>query len=179
MTLLNLLSKFERYINIIKHSWLVLITLPFSHSSLLTVKLSFSVLISGFLLYAVEKLDQPIYALEDFNFAVVGDFGCNSSAENTVENIVDRNPELVLALGDYSYRSTGFCWFNQIDPIDNITKISIGNHEDDDFEGYNEYMDHFGLSQTYYSFNHKNVHILVLDTDRIAIFLAPLNIIML
>jgi hypothetical protein len=27
-------------------------------------------------------------------------------------------------------------------------------------------MSHFGLSQTYYSFDHENTHILVLDTDR-------------
>jgi Calcineurin-like phosphoesterase len=144
----------------------VIPTLPFSHRSFLTVKLSFSVLISGFLLYAVEKLDQPIYALEDFNFAAVGDFGCNSNADDTVDNIVDKNPDLVFALGDYSYLETGTCWFNQIGSINNITRISIGNHEDDNSEGYNEYMDHFGLSQPYYSFNHKNVHILVLDTDR-------------
>jgi Calcineurin-like phosphoesterase len=144
----------------------VISTLSFSHRSLLTVKISYPVLISGFLLYSVEKLDEPVYALEDFNFAAVGDFGCKSNTDNIVDNIVDKNPDLVFALGDYSYNSTGFCWFNRIEPIDNITKISIGNHEDADFEGYDEYMDHFGLSQTYYSFNHKNVHILVLDTDR-------------
>jgi len=141
-------------------------TLPFSNRSLLTVKLSFSVLISGFLLYCVEKLDQPIYALENFNFAVVGDFGCGSSTDDTVVNIDDKNPELVFALGDYSYLSTGYCWFNLIAPIDNITKISIGNHENADSEGYDEYMDHFGLSQPYYSFNYENAHILVLDTDK-------------
>ena len=141
-------------------------TLPFSHRSLLTVKLSFSVLISGFLLYSVENLDQPIYALEDFNFAAVGDFVCTSNTDDTVDNIVDKNPELVFALGDYTYEPTGTCWFNKITPIDSIIRISIGNHEDDDSEGFNGYMSHFGLSQTYYSFNHENAHILVLDTDR-------------
>jgi hypothetical protein len=162
----NEIKKFERYINIIKYSTLVISAHPFSHRSLFTVKLSFSVLISGFLLYSVENLDQLIYALEDFNFAAVGDFDCTSNTDDTVDNIVDKNPELVLVLGDYSYLPTGACWFNRIEPIDNITKISIGNHEDQDFEGYDGYMDHFGLSQPYYSFNHENAHILVLDTDR-------------
>jgi hypothetical protein len=66
-------------------------------------------LISGFLLHSVQNLDQPIYALEDFNFAAVGDFGCNSNTDDTVDNIVDKNPKLVFALGDFSYYSTGTC----------------------------------------------------------------------
>jgi Calcineurin-like phosphoesterase len=123
-------------------------------------------LISGFLLYSVENLDELIYALEDFNFAAVGDFACNSNTDATVDNIVDKNPELVFALGDYSHLPTGYCWFSRIGPIDSITKISIGNHDDDDSEGLDGHMDHFGLSQTSYSFNHENANILVLDTDR-------------
>jgi Calcineurin-like phosphoesterase len=110
---------------------------------------------------------KPISANEDFNFAVVGDFGCTPNADDTVDNIVDKNPELVLALGDYTYLPTGYCWFNLISPIDNITKISIGNHEEADSEGYNGYMDHYGLSQPYYSFNYENAHFLVLATDRV------------
>jgi hypothetical protein len=159
------LNEFERYINSIKYSWSVISTLPFSHR-FLTLKLSLTVLISGFLLYSVENLYQPTYAIEDFNFAAVGDFGCTSNTDDTLDNIVDKNPELVFALGDFSYYSTGTCWFYKISPIDNITRISIGNHEDDDSEGLDGYMSHFGLSETYYSFNHENAHILVLDTDR-------------
>ncbi len=109
---------------------------------------------------------QPIYALEDFNFAATGDWGCSSNADNTVNNIVEKKPEFVFGLGDYSYQSTGECWFNRIAPIDSLTKISIGNHEDDDVEGFSGYMSHFGLSQTYYSYDHQNVHILVVDSDK-------------
>lgn len=110
---------------------------------------------------------QPVNGIEDFNFAAVGDFGCTSNTDDTVDNIIDKNPELVFALGDYSYEPTGTCWFDRIEPIDDIMRISIGNHEDDDIDdGFDGYMDHFGLSQTYYSFNHGNTHILVLDTDR-------------
>src|SRR5687768_3576641 len=125
----------------------------------------FSFLISFFLFsFAVNV--QPIHGLADFNFASTGDWGCGSNTDNTVSNIVGKSPEFVFGLGDYSYSSTGTCWFDRIAPIDSITKISIGNHEDDSSEGFSGYMSHFGLSQTYYSYNYQNVHILVLDTDR-------------
>jgi hypothetical protein len=112
--------------------------------------------------------NQLINVLDDFNFAAVGDFDCNSNADNTIDNIDDKNPEIVFALGDYSYKSTGSCWFNKIAPIDSITRIAIGNHEDDNFEGFNGYMSHFGLSQTYYSYDYENVHVLVMDSDRVS-----------
>jgi hypothetical protein len=109
---------------------------------------------------------QPAQAISDYNFAAVGDFGCSSNTVSTVNNIAGKNPEIVFGLGDYSYQPTGTCFFNTIAPIDSITKITFGNHEDDDTEGFSGYITHFGLSQTYYSFNHQNTHILVLDTDR-------------
>jgi hypothetical protein len=52
-------------------------------------------------------------------------------------------------------------------PINSITKIAIGNHEDDDSEDYNKYISYFKLTTgSYYSFNFNNVHVLVMDTDR-------------
>src|SRR4029078_4724472 len=119
------------------------------------------------LLYVVSvHLFQPAQGISDYNFAAVGDFGCSSNTVSTVNNIAGKNPEIVFGLGDYSYQPTGTCFFNTIAPIDSITKIAFGNHEDDDTEGFSGYMTHFGLSQTFYSFNHQNTHILVLDTDR-------------
>jgi hypothetical protein len=109
---------------------------------------------------------QDASAIDDYNFVAAGDWGCTSNTDATVNNMVSKNPERVLGLGDYSYASTGTCWFNKISPIDSITKITIGNHEDDSSEGFNGYMSHFGLSQTYYSFNYQNTHFLVMDTDR-------------
>ena len=95
------------------------------------VLLSFAFLISLFSFSALINVMQPIYALDDFNFAATGDWGCGSNTDNTVSNIVGKSPEFVFGLGDYSYSSTGSCWFSRIAPIDSITKISIGNHEDD------------------------------------------------
>lgn len=105
-------------------------------------------------------------AVPDYNFGAAGDWGCSSNTDKTVDNIDAKNPERVFALGDYSYASTGSCWFNRIGPIDSITDITIGNHEDDSDEGFSGYMSHFGLSKTYYSFNHQNTHVLVMDSDR-------------
>jgi len=106
------------------------------------------------------------YASADFNFPAVGDWGCNSNTQKTVNNINSKSPERVLALGDYSYQDTATCWFNLVDDFDSRTRIAIGNHEDDDDEGYQQYKSHFNLGNPYYSFNYNNVHVLVMDTDR-------------
>jgi predicted phosphodiesterase len=104
---------------------------------------------------------QSTYALEDFNFAAVGDWGCTSDTDDTVDNIRDKNPELVLGLGDYSYRDSASCWLEKIQPIDSITKINIGN-EDLGPDLLDEYINHFGLTQLYYSYDYQNVHILTM-----------------
>jgi hypothetical protein len=68
---------------------------------------------------------------EDFNFAAVGDWDCTPDTTNTVKNIMQHDPEIVLALGDLSYSKSAQCWFNIIEPIADKTKIVIGNHETD------------------------------------------------
>jgi hypothetical protein len=160
------LNVFEKNINVNKHLLSVKGSNFFWYRRRLAAILSILYFVTFFLSFSAVYLYQAVYAIEDFNFAAVGDFGCTSNTDNTVSNIVGKSPEFVFGLADYSYQSTGTCWFNKIGPIDSITKISIGNHEDDSSEGFSGYMSHFGLSQTYYSFNHENAHILVLDTDR-------------
>lgn len=131
------------------------------------VKQEFVVFLLSFLTAVSVSLQiQDASAIDDYNFVAAGDWGCSSNTDAVVNNMVSKNPERVLGLGDYSYASTGTCWFNKISPIDSITKITIGNHEDDSSEGFSGYMSHFGLSQTYYSFNYQNTHFLVMDTDR-------------
>ena len=41
----------------------------------------------------------------DLTISAVGDWGCNSNTGKTVSNIKNKDPDLVLALGDYSYQS--------------------------------------------------------------------------
>ena len=107
-------------------------------------------------------------AVSDFNFGAAGDWGCTSNTDATLANMNGKGPERVFGLGDYSYASTGSCFFTKIDGsgLTGKTKIAIGNHEDDDSEGFSGYMSHFSQSQTYFSYNHGDVHILVIDTDR-------------
>lgn len=112
-----------------------------------------------------------------FNIAAAGDWGCTEDAEHTLDNIVGSDPELVLGLGDYSYDTTADCWLDIIEPINDITKIAIGNHE---YIIYNptygndsyrlpslltEYMRHFSLTDQYYSFDFQNVHFLVMSSE--------------
>ena len=86
--------------------------------------------------------------------------GLTSETEDTVDNIIKQDPKLVLALGDFSDNGDADCWLELIEPIADKTKIVMGNHEDED-----DYMDFFGLTEQYYSFNQKNVHFLALSTE--------------
>jgi predicted MPP superfamily phosphohydrolase len=111
----------------------------------------------------------PAYATSlpaDFNFAAVGDWGCTSNTNNTVNNIVGKNPELVLALGDYSYNTTSDdCWFKIVKPIEDKMKIEIGNHDHLGIGQLYRYMNDFRLAEEYYSFDYRNIHFLAISTE--------------
>jgi hypothetical protein len=121
--------------------------------------------------FAIEEEDENNKEDEDndstnknkksiFNIVAVGDWDCTGETEDTVDNIIEQDPELVLALGDFSYSGDADCWFELIEPIADKTKIAMGNHEDAE-----DYMDFFGLKEQYYSFNYKNMHFLALSTE--------------
>ena len=100
-----------------------------------------------------------------FNIVAVGDWDCTGETEDTVDNILNQDPELVLALGDLSYNGKAKCWLKLIEPIADKTKIVIGNHEVDSSKLRKDYMTYFGLKEQYYSFNYKNMHFLALSTE--------------
>ena len=100
-----------------------------------------------------------------FNIVAVGDWDCTGETEDTVDNIVEQDPELVLALGDLSYNGDAECWLELIEPIADKTKIVFGNHEVDSKDLTEDYMDYFDLKEQYYSFNNKNMHFLALSTE--------------
>jgi len=103
---------------------------------------------------------------DDFSFGAVGDWGCTLDTQDTVNNIVDKNPELVLQLGDTSYDKDGEdCWFQIVDPIDEKMKIAIGNHETKSLSSLNQLMNHFDLPEQYYSFNYRNAHFVAISTE--------------
>jgi hypothetical protein len=115
--------------------------------------------------------DDVAAAVSDFNIAAVGDWGCTPNTEDTVDNIVDRDPELVLGLGDYSYQNSADCWFDIVDPIIGKMIIAIGDHEHDvPGEGENpelldEYMNRSGLEQQYYTYRYGNAFVLVMSQE--------------
>jgi hypothetical protein len=84
--------------------------------------------------------------LNFFNLAIAGDWGCTDNTHKTIKNIIDKDPEVVLADGDLSYNDSPDCWFEEIFPFESQTKISIGNHDDEE-SGSAElraaYMTHF------------------------------------
>ncbi|MEP6577093.1 MAG: metallophosphoesterase [Nitrososphaerota archaeon] len=100
--------------------------------------------------------------------AAAGDWSCSSQAQTTVQNMLQKTPEVILALGDLSYKSTPNCWFDLINPIEGITKVVMGNHDED--EGNppslaSAYSQKFGLATSYYSFNYQNIHFIMMNSE--------------
>jgi predicted phosphodiesterase len=101
----------------------------------------------------------------DFNIAAVGDWGCDSATEDTVDNIISKSPEVVIGLGDNSYDDSADCWFETVDPIIDKMITAIGN-EDLIAPGLvDEYMNRFGLSEQYYTYRYGNVFVLVMSNE--------------
>ncbi|MDF2737263.1 MAG: hypothetical protein K0S93_1120 [Nitrososphaeraceae archaeon] len=103
---------------------------------------------------------------QDVNFIAAGDWTCNKETEKTVGKITKFKPELVVGLGDYTFEEVSpQCWFDISEPIDNILKIAIGNHDLDYQNSYNQLLEHYNLSEPYYSFNFKNIHFLAISSE--------------
>jgi Calcineurin-like phosphoesterase len=131
------------------------------------LKLLFSIvslLLLAIVIYAPPSF-QKVNAASDTTMVAAGDWGCSDNTEKTVQNVMNLNPKLLLALGDFSYDKSSTCWLNVMKPLESITKISIGNHEVESDKLLNTYLVHFGLSKQYYSFNVNNVHVLTMATE--------------
>ena len=103
---------------------------------------------------------------KSFNFAAAGDFGCSTNAQNTVEGIVQREPELVLPLGDLSYHSSADCWFDITSPLKGKMMVTLGYHDTQDGAAkMNQYINSFQLDKPYYSYDYKKVHFLIMASQ--------------
>jgi hypothetical protein len=112
--------------------------------------------------YSVYASSPSTATISNFNFAAVGDTNCNSTTVNIVEDIQAKSPEIVLGLGDYIYNDDeAACWLEIVEPIDDKIKIAIGNHETGAI--LTELMEHYGLTDQYYSFDYQNVHFTVMS----------------
>lgn len=119
--------------------------------------------------FAEEKNRQSPKMLKNFNFVAAGDFDCGDEPKRTVSGMMEKNPEIVIALGDLSYRESARCWLNDIAPLEKNaeTKITFGSHDlGGNLTKYNDYLNHFNMTQPYYSFNYQNVHFLAMATAK-------------
>ncbi|HEX5187831.1 MAG TPA: LamG-like jellyroll fold domain-containing protein [Nitrososphaeraceae archaeon] len=106
--------------------------------------------------------------LPAFNIAVAADWGCDENAEKTAQNIQNKDPELVIANGDLSYKKSAECWFEIIQPFKSKLKIAMGDHEysdtSDEATGViNQYLKPLNLTKTYYSYDLNNAHFVFID----------------
>ncbi len=101
----------------------------------LVIALAFTLLLSLTSAYATDNIIKSVTKLSSspkvVRFAVAGDWSCNPTSQRTVYLIKDNNPDLVLALGDFSYQKGTGCWFKIMSPLVNKTKIVIGEHDYD------------------------------------------------
>jgi hypothetical protein len=120
-------------------------------------------------IFAEDKHTPTSKMLKNFNFAAAGDFGCGDEPNRTVRAMMEKNPEIVLALGDLSYKTSTSCWLDSIVPLEtNATvKIAFGSHDlNRKLTKYNDYVRHFNMTSPYYSFNYQNVHFLAMATGK-------------
>ena len=75
------------------------------------------ILIFNTTIYAQESLSTSKKNINNesvkkpFNIAVASDWGCDENAQTTAKNIQSKDPELVIAGGDASYKESASCWF--------------------------------------------------------------------
>ena len=104
---------------------------------------------------------------ENIKIISAGDWGCNEQSALTILEINNQNPDMVISLGDMSYKDKGDCFYQLISPILNKTKIVIGNHDIQFGENKSlkeEYLKRFNLSKSFYSFDLDNIHFIFLES---------------
>jgi hypothetical protein len=103
---------------------------------------------------------------KSFNFVAAGDFGCTSNTRNTVENMENNDPELVLPLGDLSYQKSANCWFDIMSPLKNKIMITLGFHDVNDGKAkLDQYFKSFEMNKPYYSFDYRKAHFIVMASE--------------
>ncbi|MGD9533019.1 MAG: metallophosphoesterase [Candidatus Nitrosocosmicus sp.] len=91
-------------------------------------------------------------AVQAMSIAAVGDISCKSIGKDTVDNIAAHKPQLVLFLGDLSYKTSQDCFFDNSKELENNSKVlvTVGNH---DRSSLSELSKHYGIpSEGYYTY---------------------------
>ncbi len=142
-------------------------------SKIITITAVFSLLSTSLAFGADNNIQSNLNATmkqekSSFNIAVASDWGCDDNAKATAKNIQSKDPELVIAGGDASYKKSAECWFQIIQPFKSKLKIAIGDHEYSDTSGgasgvINQYLRPLNLAKTYYSYDLNNAHFVFID----------------
>ena len=102
----------------------------------------------------------------DLNIVAVGDFYCNDETEDTIENIISVDPELIITTGDHVKNvKSAKCWIEMSEQIKDKIKIAIGNHDRDSSKIYKQITKNHNLTNPYYSHDFLNVHFISLSTE--------------
>lgn len=110
---------------------------------------------------------STVQDFQPFNIVAAGDFGCGKNANKTVVNMLARQPEIVLALGDLSYEKSPDCWFDLFSPLDTDGRIKIALGDNEMFKPkLAAFMNHFNMTKPYYSFDYNNAHFLAMATAK-------------
>jgi len=106
------------------------------------------------------------FSEQDINIVSAGDFYCNDETEDTINNIISVNPELIFTTGDHvKDEKSAKCWIKMSKEIKDKMKIAIGNHDAEFSKIYKQIIKNHNVKSPYYSYNFKNIHFISLSTE--------------
>ena len=102
----------------------------------------------------------------DHNIIAVGDWYCNEETKKTIDNILAKNPNLVITTGDHvKDEKSASCWIEMSQDIKDKMKIAIGNHDAEFANIYKQIVDYHNLENPYYSHDFENIHFISMSTE--------------
>jgi len=113
-----------------------------------------------------QKSDSEFIEQNDINIVAAGDYYCNDETEDTIENIISVEPELIITTGDHvKDEKSANCWIKMSKNIKDKMKIAIGNHDAEFVKIYKQIIKNHNLKNPYYSHDFKNIHFISLSTE--------------
>ena len=113
-----------------------------SFFSLLILLLVFSLNSNNLTIFGQKSDSEFSEHDDDINIVSAGDYYCNDETEDTIENIISVNPELIITTGDQVKESpSAQCWIDMSKPIHDKLKIEIGNHDAEFANIYKQIVD--------------------------------------
>jgi predicted MPP superfamily phosphohydrolase len=137
-----------------------------SFLSLLVLLLFFSLNINNLTIFGQKSDSEFNEQDDDINIVSAGDYYCNDETEDTIENIISVDPELIITTGDHvKDEKSAKCWIKMSDPIKDKMKIAIGNHDAEFAKIYKQIIKNHNLKSPYYSYDFRNIHFISLSTE--------------